>query len=85
MEDLEDPWKIEAPLSLRNALGNLSVDERTELVTAKEMEDYDTLVDLMNAKFSALPADQENEIQEYYDRKNCAELGIPYRNRSATS
>uniref|UniRef100_A0A914V0R1 Uncharacterized protein n=1 Tax=Plectus sambesii TaxID=2011161 RepID=A0A914V0R1_9BILA len=85
METMEDFWKIEEPLSLRSVLNSLTTDERAELITAKETKNYAALVDLMNEKFSKLPIEEADEIQEYFDRKNCAELGIPYRNRSASS
>lgn len=85
MEAIEDTWTIEPPLSLRNTLINLTVDERAELITAKEAKNYAVLVQLMDDKFSQLPTEVANEIQEYFDRKNCAELGIPYHNRNASS
>jgi hypothetical protein len=82
MEDLEDFWKIDPPPALTKVLDNLSPDERAEIVAAKATENFPAVVDLMNAKFSTLPHEEEAEILEYFDRKNCAELGIPYRRGS---
>ncbi len=79
---MADNSNIEEPQALRNVLDNLSPAERAELAVAKASKDKSAVVQFMNAKFATLPAEQEAEIRQYFDKKNCAQLGIPYRSVS---
>lgn len=70
--------RIEAPYCLKKVMFSLTKEEREHLANLKECENFDAIEDFLNKKFSQLPPKEEQEIKVYFDRKNCAELGIPY-------
>lgn len=69
---------IEVPQALKRVMLSLTPEEVSLLCALKEGEHFEDIERFLNTKFAQLPAKEEAEIKEYYDRKNCAELGIPY-------